>query len=90
MLQAHMLRIKTCRVWCQAWTGVMCLDLAHSRATADATSAGVGAATCAEARHDSACEEGSEGEPEEGGAGLGLTAAGAGATGDDVVVEVGL
>lgn len=66
------------------------LNLTHSRATADATGASVGTTPSTEARHDSAREEGSESEPEEGGAGLRLAAAGAGATGDTVGVEIAL
>lgn len=73
----------------QSSPNAMLLHLAHSRAAAaDATGAYVGAAAGSEAAHDGGGEESGEGEPEEGGGGLGLTAARAGAAGDDVAVEV--
>lgn len=66
------------------------LHLAHSRATADATGAGVGTATGSKTAHDGGGEEGCECEPEEGGHGLAFTAAGGRATSDDVGGNVAL
>lgn len=66
------------------------LHLAHSRATADATGAGVGTATGRKTAHDGGGEERCECEPEEGGHGLTFTAASGGATGDDVGGDVAL
>ena len=61
------------------------LDLAHGRATANATGAHAGATAATEAGQDGGDEEGGEAEPQEGGRGLRLTAALAGALGDVVV-----
>ena len=66
------------------------LDLAHSRATADATGTGVSTTTGRKTADDGGGEESCECEPEERGGGLSFTAARGGATGDDVGVEVAL
>lgn len=79
------------------WYGTRCcaseaklLNLAHSRATADATGTGVGAAARCHAAHDGGCEEGCEGEPEEGGDGLTFTASSSAAMSDNVGEDVAL
>ena len=79
------------------WYGTRCcaseaklLNLAHSRATTDATGAGVGAAARCHAAHDGGGEECCEGEPEEGSDGLTFAAASGGATGDNVGEDVAL
>jgi hypothetical protein len=66
------------------------LHLAHSRATADATGAGVSTTTGRHAADDGGGEERCEGEPEEGGHGLAFTAASGRSAGDNVVVDVAL
>jgi hypothetical protein len=66
------------------------LNLAHSRATTDATGTGVGAAARCHAAHDGGCEEGCEGEPEEGGDGLTFTASSSAAMSDNVGEDVAL
>ena len=69
---------------------VKLLHLAHSRATADATGAGVGTTTGRKAAHDGGGEERCESEPEERSRSLSFTAASGGSAGDDVAVEVAL
>ena len=70
--------------------GVNLLHLAHRRATADATGAGVSTTTGRKAADDGGGEESCECEPEECGRGLAFTAARGGATSYDVGVEVAL
>lgn len=65
-----------------------CLDLAHSRSTADTTGARTAGATGTETRHDSRDSESSKREPKECSAGLSLTASLARAPGDGVAVDV--
>lgn len=85
-LNAHRERI----VVKQQSIGVNLLHLAHSRAAADATGAGVSTTTGRETADNGGGEESGECEPEERGRSLAFTAARGGATGDDVGVEVAL